>query len=192
MVDSDATTTSRPGGRRANTVDNAGTFPVAGSPRPVVAPAPALVLSSTSQVYIPAEGTRRTALLTMSIARDDLATMRERMRRSLDWCSSEVVSDVELVATELISNAIEHARFPHQVTIASYLPRGVQSEVVIGLSEVVIEVLDGSRDLTPLINQSTAGAYRGRGMRLVQALSQSWGVLRGERTKTVWAAMTLS
>ncbi|HWO63178.1 MAG TPA: ATP-binding protein [Umezawaea sp.] len=182
MVESDATTTSRP----------AGLDPAAGSSRPVVAPTSALVLSSTSQVYLPVAGARRTALVTMSITRDDLAVIRDRVRSSLDWCSPEVVGDVQLVATELISNAIDHARSPHQVTIAGYVPRDEESAMLIGRGEVVIEVLDGSRDLTPLINQSTAGAYRGRGMRLVQTLSRTWGVVRGERTKTVWAAMALA
>jgi len=176
MVDSDTTTPSR------SAVD-----PVAGtgSSRPVVAS----VLSTTSQVYLPVAGTRRTTLLTMPIVRDDLALIREEIRSSLRWCSPEVVGDVELVATELISNAIDHAGLPHQVTIASYVPTTGEFA---GRGEVLIEVLDGSRDVTPLINQSTAGNYRGRGMRLVQTLSRSWGVLRGERTKTVWAAMALS
>ncbi|PRY41378.1 ATP-binding protein [Umezawaea tangerina] len=188
MVDSDATTASRRTVWPAIGADTA-----AGSPRAAVGQASALVLSSTSQVYVPADGTRRTALLTMPIARNDLALVRERVRLSLAWCSAEVVGDVELVATELISNALDHARLPHQVTIAGYLPRdsGFTGPGAVQ-GEVVIEVLDGSRDLPPLINQSTAGAYRGRGMRLVQTLSRSWGVLRGERTKTVWAAMSLS
>ncbi|MCS7477680.1 ATP-binding protein [Umezawaea endophytica] len=188
MADPEATT-MRPTTWPAITVDPA---PVVGSSRPVVLPASELLLSQTSQVYLPVKGTQRTTLLTMSIARDDLATVRERVRLSLDWCSPDVVGDVELVATELISNAVDHARLPHQVTIASYVPRDVDPAVLIGRGEVLIEVLDGSRDLVPLINQSTAGPYRGRGMRLVQTLSRSWGVLRGERTKTVWAAMTLA
>jgi hypothetical protein len=192
MVDSYARTTSPPTTRPTLSVDTAGTVPVAGSPRPGVARSSALVLSSTNQVYVPVAGARRTALLTMPISRFDLAVIREQVRSSLDWCSADVVGDVELVATELISNAIDHARLPHQVTIASYVPRDADAALMIGRGEVVIEVLDGSRDLAPLINQSTAGAYRGRGMRLVQTLSRTWGVLRGERTKTVWAAMTLA
>jgi histidine kinase-like protein len=192
MVDSDATTTSSPTALSAVAVDAARTVPVAGSPRPGVAPSSTLMFSLTNQVYLPVAGARRIELVKMSITRYDLAAIREQVRTSLDWCSTEVVGDVELVAIELISNAIDHARLPHQVTIASYVPRDADSALLIGRGEVVIEVLDGSRDLIPLINQSTAGPYRGRGMRLVRTLSRTWGVLRGERTKTVWAAMSLS
>ncbi|WP_170156277.1 ATP-binding protein [Umezawaea tangerina] len=115
----------------------------------------------------------------------DVAIVRNRLRHVLHGCDPDVVQDVELVTTELLANALEHARPPCGVTVTGYATEDT------ALGEVVIEVLDGSRELVPLLDRSVSAPYRGRGMRLVRALSSSWGVLESGRTKTVWAAMHL-
>jgi hypothetical protein len=82
--------------------------------------------------------------------------------------------DAELVCTELVTNAIEHARAPREMRI----------DLVAGVLR--IEVSDGAptAPLTP--GRSRLGGLRGRGLTVVTALAR-WGVERGPDRKTVWA-----
>jgi hypothetical protein len=84
--------------------------------------------------------------------------------------------DAELVCTELVTNAVEHASGPREVRI----------DVAAG--ELRIEVSDGAgaAPLTP--GRSRLGAIRGRGLTVVEALAH-WGVRRGTAGKTVWAVL---
>jgi two-component sensor histidine kinase len=149
---------------------------------------PVALQTPESAAYQPVQGAKSTVLVAMSVTSyHDVAIVRHRLQQVLDGCDRDVVQDVELVTTELLSNALEHARPPCGVTVTGYLTRDTTGRS--GLGEVVIEVLDGSRDLVPLLDGSTVDSHRGRGMRLVRALSRSWGVLQSGRTKTVWAAM---
>lgn len=155
---------------------------------PSTTPAPAALQQPENAAYRPAPGARSSVLVAMSATSyHDVAVIRHRLQQVLHGYDRDVVQDVELVATELLSNALEHARPPCGVTVTSHVPRDTTGWSRLG--EVVIEVLDGSCELLPLLDHSTSSSHRGRGMRLVRALSRSWGVLRSGRTKTVWAAM---
>ncbi|MFD9739339.1 ATP-binding protein [Umezawaea sp. NPDC059074] len=145
-----------------------------------------------STAYQPVADSKTNVLVAMPVTRYDLVVVRDRVRKSLYWCDQDVVQDISLVTTELLSNAVDHARPPCRVTITGYVPCDSDAAVLLGRGEVVIEVSDSSHDLVPLIGSSTAGPYRGRGICLVQALSRSWGVSLSDDTKTVWAAMCLS
>lgn len=85
--------------------------------------------------------------------------------------------DADLVATELVTNALEHATAPRSVTI--------------GFSEagrVEIEVTDSDPHTNPTLGQSRLGTHRGRGLTIVDHLAL-WGVRRGLTTKTIWAVL---
>ncbi len=83
---------------------------------------------------------------------------------------------IELLTGEVVANAVLHGP-----------PRG---EVRVGIHihehAVRVEVSDGS-PRRPQVQHPEPTAISGRGMALVEALSQSWGVLElGPRGKTVW------
>lgn len=86
--------------------------------------------------------------------------------------------DAELVCTELVTNAVEHARGPRSVGLA------------VSDTEVRVTVTDGSPDRRPVPGRSRfAGEFRGRGLTLVDALSE-WSVRTERRAKTVVATLS--
>lgn len=93
----------------------------------------------------------------------------------LDHELPDLVDDIQLVVSELTTNALLHARTPFIVTL------GASMETV--LLEVLDEELAG-----PVLVVADPSASCGRGLAIVQALSRRWGVsTRGANGKTVWA-----
>ncbi len=87
--------------------------------------------------------------------------------------------DVQLVVSELATNALTHARTPFIVTI--------QGD---GFG-VVLTVRDGS-PVRPALVKVEAMAEGGRGISIVDTVSQNWGsVERPGATKLVWAPFAL-
>lgn len=86
----------------------------------------------------------------------------------------ERVEPVMLVANELIANAIVHAR-------SAPLVRLEQSG-----SALLLRVSDGSPDL-PVARPVTLDRHGGRGLLLVEALADRWGIDANSSGKTVWA-----
>ena len=79
-----------------------------------------------------------------------------------------------LVATELLTNALEHARAPIRLTVG------------LGAESVRIEVHDAAAD-PPRQQPHDLWAARGRGLQLVDGLSRRWGWSPDANGKTVWA-----
>jgi anti-sigma regulatory factor (Ser/Thr protein kinase) len=80
--------------------------------------------------------------------------------------------------SELATNAIRHARSPFRVCVS-------RSD-----RAVCVSVEDLGAGLPREIGQSIDGVS-GRGIALVSALAQRWGVVRGDEGKTVWAELAL-
>ncbi|WP_432562515.1 ATP-binding protein [Kineococcus sp. SYSU DK003] len=110
----------------------------------------------------------------------------ERSRRAVaqarsfvrDRCAesgvSETVCDTAvLLVSELVTNAVEHAR------------SSVDLSVTVSPAKVHVEVGDGNASL-PAIQPADVGAVHGRGMAIVDALADAWGVRPAGRGKTVW------
>ncbi len=110
-----------------------------------------------------------------------LGALRSWLRTLLTAENDEFVIDVELVATELVTNAYEHTGRP--LAIRVYRPP--ESRVL------RIEVDDGAPETAPATlpvpENSDRGGFRGRGLLMVQGISRSWGVERHPAHKTVWA-----
>ncbi len=79
-----------------------------------------------------------------------------------------------MVATELVTNVVQHAATPAQL--------GVQYDGVV----VVIEVRDGS-PTAPRLQQPTVDAKKGRGLQLVDRLAARWNWVVHATGKTIWA-----
>lgn len=92
------------------------------------------------------------------------------------WELEALVVDAELLTSELVTNAVVHARTDVTVSVA----------VADGTAE--IGVTDGSADL-PRPRTAARTAEGGRGLRLVERLAEDWGVARVEGGKQVWFAL---
>jgi len=97
------------------------------------------------------------------------------------WGLEEMLDDIALGITELISNAVRHAKSGVVVTIR----RDQQC--------VTIEVLDHNpAPVQPVANvQEDPYATSGRGLHLVSAISADWGVRRIASGKVVWFSLEL-
>jgi len=94
---------------------------------------------------------------------------------------SDLIDDTEIVVSELVGNAIRHAR---------PLPDGmirVHWKVKAGVVE--IEVSDGGGRSTPRPAPRSVWASTGRGLRIVRSLAHEWGVTEERSGRTVWAAL---
>lgn len=87
---------------------------------------------------------------------------------------------LELCVSELAANCVLHAASNFSVT-------------VIRSNSVRIEVTDNGNGAVELRNAS-AKDVRGRGLRIVEALSDDWGVMQSDQPpgKTVWAQFDLA
>ena len=90
-----------------------------------------------------------------------------------------LVEDVELVVSELATNAVVHAGSPFTVTL------GASEE------SVLLEVLDRAHS-SPTLVAVRSSETSGRGIAIVQTVSRDWGV--SELTsggKSVWAVFDI-
>jgi len=83
-----------------------------------------------------------------------------------------------LIVSELVSNAVEHA--PGSATY--------ELEVVQQGSGVRIYLADGS-SIKPVVAELAHDRPRGRGMRIVEALTDSWGSDDHDGGKRVWVEL---
>lgn len=88
--------------------------------------------------------------------------------------SPDLVETAELLVSELVSNAIVHAGTPIDIEVS-----------VVNPTEVLVTVGDGSPH-RPVLRSYGDTAATGRGLRLVNDMSDDWGVTTGEVGKTVW------
>ncbi|MDF1605671.1 ATP-binding protein [Nocardioides sp. YIM 152315] len=107
---------------------------------------------------------------------------RTVVRRLLDdaGVDTEVRQTAELLATELVSNAVEHGGG------SSYL------DAVVGPDAVRLEVTDPNPALPTPSPSLDDLDERGRGLLLIAALASRWGAERHPPGKTVWCEIALA
>jgi anti-sigma regulatory factor (Ser/Thr protein kinase) len=110
-----------------------------------------------------------------------LSALRGWLRGLLADEPDELLIDVELVATELVTNAFEHTGRLLAVRVTRPADRSV----------LRVEVDDGEPDRPLKPGASTRGGFRGRGLQMVNGISADWGVIQGEDRKTVWVEVPL-
>ncbi|HEX6344260.1 ATP-binding protein [Umezawaea sp.] len=110
--------------------------------------------------------------------RVDLAAVRVGIRGHLGAVlTSAVLEDVVLVAVELVTNAVQHAKFPRRLRISRRA------------GAVRVDVTDGT-SFRPVLRAPSPTRANGRGILIVHKLSRAWGVLPGVGGgKTVWAEL---
>jgi anti-sigma regulatory factor (Ser/Thr protein kinase) len=113
------------------------------------------------------------------------AAARDRMTLDLHrrGLPRAFVDDARLIVTELVSNALRHAR---------PLPDGtvdVSWEYADGCLEIA--VTDGGSPTLPHIARACEDSLGGRGLAIVSALADDWGALRDDSTSSVWATLSV-
>jgi anti-sigma regulatory factor (Ser/Thr protein kinase) len=110
----------------------------------------------------------------------DVATLRGALRLPLDlWGLSEVVEDAQLCVSELVANVIQHVGPGTPATL-------VLSAKGAGLR---IEVHDPDLRALPTLAAAGPEAEVGRGMALIDALADRWGVDLTPERKATWCEL---
>jgi anti-sigma regulatory factor (Ser/Thr protein kinase) len=119
---------------------------------------------------------------TYEIRLADVDTAPREARRAVTaqldrWrVDAEVADDLVLVTSELVTNALVHARPPVDLRLRAFADR------------VVLEVQDQDL-LRPRRRRPDDDDEHGRGLNIVEALSQEWGTRRTGAGKTVWCSV---
>ena len=95
---------------------------------------------------------------------------------------ADLLDDVVAVAGELVVNAVRHAR---------PLPGGVirVDWGVTAAGMVEVRVTDGGGQVRPSRRPAGPEALDGRGLQIVSALADRWGVDQGGQGQSVWAEL---
>ncbi|MEO7070734.1 MAG: ATP-binding protein [Nostocoides sp.] len=113
-----------------------------------------------------------------SVARIRRAVVADLIARGLP---KDIVDEAEIVTSELVSNAIRHARPLADDTVR--VRWKVKGEAV------EVEVTDGGGDTPPRPAPRVLWAASGRGLRIVRSVAHEWGVSDDRGNVTVWAAL---
>lgn len=90
-----------------------------------------------------------------------------------DWGCDGLVDASRLLVSELVTNAVLHARTDLELSVV-LIARGVR-----------VEVTDGSPS-APVVRHYEDEAMTGRGLALVEELASEWGVEERTHGKAVW------
>ena len=106
-------------------------------------------------------------------------TSRRLVADAMGPVDEDVFDRALLCASELVTNAIEHAEPPAGLRV-SVDGRTVRIEV------------DDSTEQLPTIRHPDETSVRGRGMLIVQRCSDRWGIVSRPGGKTVWCELSLA
>ena len=95
--------------------------------------------------------------------------------------SEELVDEAEIVASELLTNAVRHARPLSDGTIR--VRWKIRGDVV------EVEVTDGGGESVPRPAPRTVWLSSGRGLRIVRSIAHEWGVTEDRTGNVVWATL---
>lgn len=138
-----------------------------------VSSAPGFCLERAQEPEVPIQASRA-----FRPEHDAPRAARRFLEATLKHCghSETLVDDARLLVSELVTNAVKHARSPLAVSIRAERSR------------VRLAVHDNS-PTKPMLTPKTPGGRPRHGLQIVAALSSSWGVERTPDGKTVWAEL---
>ncbi len=97
-----------------------------------------------------------------------------------DWGLARFADEVLLVLSELVTNAVRYGRGPIDITLGH------------AESRLLVAVRDRGTGAMPKPRQADANDENGRGMFIINTLSQRWGWAADDEGKTVWAELPMS
>ncbi len=100
---------------------------------------------------------------------------RQFVRDVLRDQSREIVDAAELMACELATNCVQHAHCDFEMVIRAE-------------DRIRVEVRDTNR-ASPVLGYPAPEDPSGRGLRIVEAMSDTWGIIPWKGGKTVWFAL---
>ncbi len=107
------------------------------------------------------------------------AAVRSALLAAVRGLDTQTLDRAVLLTSEVVTNAVLHARTPMRLILE--LEEG----------QVAIRVYDGAR-LAPRTRSYRPDAGTGRGMHLVEALADQWGVDETAAGKCVWFTIGLT
>jgi anti-sigma regulatory factor (Ser/Thr protein kinase) len=110
---------------------------------------------------------------------ESVAAARHFVRDLLRNRPDGIVEAVELMTSELATNSVRHAHSDFELVIDDSRER------------IRVEVSD-TGDGRPMLRSPTISERSGRGLRIVQALSDAWGSVPSTNGKTVWFTLSTS
>jgi anti-sigma regulatory factor (Ser/Thr protein kinase) len=111
---------------------------------------------------------------------------RHAREAALEWGLLTLADDVELVVSELVTNAVEASLRMWQVIGASPVP--VRLWLASDRDAILVQVWDSSPEL-PVPRNAMPDDERGRGLLLVDHLRRAWGTYRKGIGKVVWVVV---
>ena len=109
-----------------------------------------------------------------------VSAARKHVREVLgNAVSEQVVRRVELAASELATNAVQHAGTPFVVDVEL-------------LGDIVRLAVTDTSALPPVLRDGSVSDAGGRGLILVTRLSTRWGFVEGPGQKTVWCEISVT
>jgi anti-sigma regulatory factor (Ser/Thr protein kinase) len=91
------------------------------------------------------------------------------------WNAPQDVQDAGLLVTEIVANVVDHVSGEAELTV----------EMSLSDDWLRIAVVDGSA-VRPVVRELSAERPRGRGLQMVQAIADRWGVEDHDGGKRVW------
>ena len=108
------------------------------------------------------------------------AARRTIVRQLQAWGLNSNIDDMQLVASELITNALRYGADP------------IEFRLSVREDRLRLEVSDANTTDIPQPRQAADHESTGRGMPLIDALTASWGAQVSGARKVVWAEITIS
>ncbi|WP_097881846.1 ATP-binding protein [Streptomyces sp. st140] len=117
------------------------------------------------------------------VRRDSIPAARRHVRTVLmGWKLGGLVDDASLIASELATNVISHAK-----GTGDYFELGLRRRNGV----LILEVTDSCQWRMPKLCKPTDDETSGRGLFIVDALAEQWGVRPRNPGKTVWAHLSV-
>jgi anti-sigma regulatory factor (Ser/Thr protein kinase) len=126
---------------------------------------------------------RAASVVVLPFVPASVAVARGRFRAELRSAGivAAPAADAALVMSELLSNAILHARpLPDSLVRVAW---------ELSPPSLAVMVSDGGSMTRPHASRPSLSAIGGRGLSIVEQLCSSWGVRADERGTTVWAVL---